>query len=54
MTEPRRSEQLQVAATSFMALFSIVGIALYGLPLYYDHMFASSDGREPWSLPATR
>ena len=24
--------------TSFFALFSVVGIALYGLPLYYDHM----------------
>ena len=28
----------QAAATSFLALFSIVGLALYGLPLYYDHM----------------
>jgi sugar phosphate permease len=27
-----------VAATSFMALFSIVGLALYGLPFYYDFM----------------
>ena len=27
-----------VAATSFLALFSIVGLALYGLPLYYDFM----------------
>ena len=30
--------QLQVAATSFFALFSIVGLALYGLPFYYDFM----------------
>lgn len=28
----------QVAATSFLALFSIVGLALYGLPFYYDFM----------------
>jgi MFS family permease len=33
--EPR---QAQVAATSFVALFSIVGLALYGLPFYYDFM----------------
>lgn len=31
-------EQIQVAATSFFALFAIVGIALYGLPFYYDYM----------------
>ncbi|MCM3901919.1 MAG: MFS transporter, partial [Pyrinomonadaceae bacterium] len=30
--------QTQVAATSFLALFSIVGLALYGLPFYYDFM----------------
>jgi sugar phosphate permease len=30
--------QLQVALTSFVALFSIVGLALYGLPFYYDFM----------------
>ena len=34
----RRALQTQVAATSFLALFSIVGLALYGLPLYYDFM----------------
>src|SRR6185436_2793697 len=28
----------QVAVTSFAALFSVVGLALYGLPLYYDFM----------------
>jgi MFS family permease len=33
-----KTRQFQVAATSFLALFSIVGLALYGLPLYYDHM----------------
>src|SRR6266705_443071 len=36
MVEQPRSAQIQVAATSFLALFSIVGFALYGLPLYYD------------------
>ena len=36
MVERPRSAQIQVAATSFLALFSIVGFALYGLPLYYD------------------
>ncbi len=33
-----QSRQFQVAATSFVALFSIVGLALYGLPFYYDFM----------------
>ena len=28
----------QVAATSFVVLFAIVGLALYGLPFYYDFM----------------
>lgn len=36
--ERPRSAQLQVAGTSFLALFSIVGIALYGLPFFYDFM----------------
>jgi sugar phosphate permease len=36
MTETRASAL--VTATSFCALFSVVGIALYGLPLYYDFM----------------
>jgi MFS family permease len=35
---PGRTRQIQAAATSFLALFSIVGLALYGLPLYYDFM----------------
>jgi len=30
--------QAQVALTSFFALFSIVGLALYGLPLFYNFM----------------
>ncbi len=34
----RRLAPVQVAATSFAALFAIVGLALYGLPLYYDFM----------------
>jgi MFS family permease len=34
--ERPRSAQMQVAMTSFLALFSIVGIALYGLPFFYD------------------
>jgi len=38
MSETRRAHQLQAATTSFLALFSIVGLALYGLPLYYDYM----------------
>lgn len=29
---------LPVAATAFLALFSIVGLALWGLPFYYDFM----------------
>jgi sugar phosphate permease len=33
-----RRWQIQVAATSFFALFAIVGLALYGLPYYYDYM----------------
>ena len=32
MTRP----QLHAAATAFLALFSIVGVALYGLPFFYD------------------
>ncbi|MDB4883488.1 MAG: major facilitator superfamily 1 [Gemmatimonadetes bacterium] len=37
-SDPPRSAQIQVAATSFMSLFSIVGLALYGLPFFYDFM----------------
>jgi len=33
-----RAAQAQVVATSFLALFAIVGLALYGLPFFYDHM----------------
>src|SRR6266516_1664376 len=34
----RPSPAVQVTATAFAALFSVVGLALYGLPLYYDFM----------------
>ena len=33
-----RSSGVQVTATAFAALFAVVGLALYGLPLYYDFM----------------
>jgi sugar phosphate permease len=33
-----RALEVQVTATSFLALFAIVGIALYGLPFFYDFM----------------
>jgi MFS family permease len=36
--QPARARQIHAATTSFLALFSIVGLALYGLPLFYDHM----------------
>jgi len=32
------SAQIHVAVTAFLALFSIVGVALYGLPFFYDFM----------------
>jgi len=36
--ETTSGRQVQVAATAFFALFAVVGLALYGLPLYYDFM----------------
>ena len=30
--------QVQVAATAFLSLFAIVGVAFYGLPFFYDFM----------------
>jgi len=33
-----RARDVQVTATAFAALFAVVGLALYGLPLYYDFM----------------
>jgi sugar phosphate permease len=38
MDSSERTSQVQVTATAFFALFSVVGLALYGLPLYYDFM----------------
>src|SRR5690242_18373743 len=40
MNSTQRSEAggSYVAIAAFLALFSIVGLALYGLPLYYDSM----------------
>lgn len=38
MRNHQRLQPVQTAATSFMALFSIVGLALYGLPYFYDFM----------------
>src|SRR5713226_6319367 len=37
-SERSKAAQFQVAMTGFLALFSIVGLALYGLPFYYDFM----------------
>jgi sugar phosphate permease len=37
-TERSRLAQSKVATASFLTLFSIVGLALYGLPFYYDFM----------------
>jgi MFS family permease len=37
MPDPRNG-RYYVAITSFVSLFAIVGLALYGLPLYYDFM----------------
>jgi sugar phosphate permease len=39
VSEPaNRQEAFQAAATAFVVLFCIVGIALWGLPFYYDFM----------------
>jgi MFS family permease len=38
MSEPRAADRVFIAATSFTVLFSVVGLALYGLPFYYDYM----------------
>jgi MFS family permease len=38
MVDRQRAAHVQVAGTAFLTLFSIVGIALYGLPLFYDFM----------------
>lgn len=36
LASPNRFQQGLVATTSFFVLFSIVGLALYGLPFFYD------------------
>lgn len=36
MSATYRARQTHVATTAFVALFSIVGVALYGLPFFYD------------------
>ena len=38
MSESRSKDRVFIAATSFTVLFSVVGLALYGLPFYYDYM----------------
>lgn len=38
MNSTSRAAQWQVAVSSFLTLFAIVGIALYGLPYFYDFM----------------
>src|SRR5437763_12183162 len=35
---PGQTRQIHAAATAFLALFSVVGLALYGLPFFYDFM----------------
>ncbi len=35
---PSRAAKIHVAMTAFLALFSIVGFATYGLPFFYDFM----------------
>jgi MFS family permease len=35
---PNRRQSYQAAATAFVVLFCIVGVALWGLPFYYDFM----------------
>jgi MFS family permease len=38
LTENTRSSKTYILITAFMALFAIVGFALYGLPFFYDFM----------------
>src|SRR6202163_1239593 len=37
-SSPSRRQSYQAAATAFVVLFCIVGVALWGLPFYYDFM----------------
>src|SRR5512141_125035 len=36
MSAPGRGPRALAVVTAFLALFSIVGVALYGLPFFYD------------------
>ncbi len=38
LSGPLSGRQMHAAATAFVSLFSIVGVALYGLPFFYDFM----------------
>jgi hypothetical protein len=38
LVPPTSRDALKVAATAFVVLFCIVGLALWGLPFYYDFM----------------
>src|SRR5262249_22499170 len=35
------TDRVFIAAPSFTVLFSVVGLALYGLPFYYDYMVSA-------------
>jgi sugar phosphate permease len=37
-SEPLTTGQVQIAATAFLSLFSLVGLSFYGLPFFYDFM----------------
>ena len=53
MTQTYQARQLHVATTAFVALFSIVGVALYGLPFFYDFMVRDFGWTRAKSRPAT-
>src|SRR5262245_17884285 len=38
VSQPLTSGQIQTAATSFLSLFSLVGLSFYGIPFFYDFM----------------
>src|SRR5665647_665248 len=38
LTDSKRSSQTYILVTAFLALFAIVGFALYGPPFFYDFM----------------
>jgi sugar phosphate permease len=38
LSEPLTGGQVQIAATAFLSLFSLVGLSFYGLPYFYDFM----------------